>query len=88
MDLYAIFLMADDPDSDPWDSLSDHWTAWKVMDHRIAFVGSDDPNETTGTVAAKMGIGSEGRNGMVIGADSLSGFGPASLAEWIKKHRD
>ena len=88
MNLYAIILIADVPGPDPWDTLREYWTVHRVLDHRVAFVGSDDPNETTGTIAAKMGIDAEGRSGVVISAESLSGYGPASLAEWIRKHRD
>ena len=87
MDLYAIILLTEDA-PDPLEMLKDCWAVWKVVDHRIAFVGSDDPNETTGTIAAKVGISAEGRRGIVVRAEDLSGYGPAALAEWIGKHRD
>ena len=85
MSIYAIILA--EPDAVAWARVEE---TWKEEHHfftdRIAFVNAKK-GTTTLEISEIVGMASKEKvHGMVLAADSISGWAPSSLREWIEKN--
>ena len=86
MRIYAIVLQ--EAGSLSWDDILREWPVHHVWDSRIAFVQNSDLNDTTQSIAEKVGIGGEGVSGLVIQVDHMSGRAVAGLVEWWNNNHE
>ena len=86
MSIYAIVLT--DPDDGAWAAVRKEWPNASIFfTDRIAFINVKK-RTTTLEVSELVGMESTKKvNGIVVEADTISGWAPSSLGEWIEKNR-
>ena len=82
MKIFTVVL--DRPNETLWANLKSNWPeAHYIHDDRVAFVVDED-TRLTAEIAKSIGI-ADGKSGLVIQMDYLSGHTTSSLVEWINK---
>ncbi len=85
MTTYAIVL--NEPNEDVWNVIRQKWPGLQhyMVTDVLAFIAPEEPTLTS-LVADEIGMNREGRvKGLVVEADTRSGFNSAPFIEWLNK---